>query len=323
MNSRKDADHRHGYPEDYPLGLLALGRIGDARVAVELGHGEAAPENEDSHIEESGWPAGRAERRENPRTNEENPTEGHPARPARHESTAGKEVEEQHPRHVADKRHQAAQCRLHGRVHPLGRVRSKDKQPVQRAPHHQHRGDEQRHGIIRATPEDDEGDHREDRDKDGVKGNVVECVSTCGESHLREGGAHPRSGVGKLGVASRDTDYELSERYSSHRQPPHPRENHQAPAQRRRRPRRTGSLPASFSTLLLNSFRHDLTLQYHRLPSVTRTVTMSSSHTTLFEGSSKSPGGEDWVQVSSSRTEEIFRRISGVSKPRRPRVVLR
>jgi hypothetical protein len=54
----------------------------------------------------------------------------------------------------------------------------------------------------------DDGDHGEDQDEDSVEPDVVESITPRGEPHLREGGAHPCSGVGKLSVASGDTDYE-------------------------------------------------------------------------------------------------------------------
>src|SRR5215204_3268313 len=40
------ASNRYGHTENYPLGLLALCPVGDARVAVELGHWEAAPHHQ-------------------------------------------------------------------------------------------------------------------------------------------------------------------------------------------------------------------------------------------------------------------------------------
>jgi hypothetical protein len=145
---RKDSGYRHRYSEHNPLGLLALGRVGDAHIAVELGYREAAPQHEDAHVEEQGWPGGRAERRKSPQTHEDKPAERQPACPARYEAATGKEVEEEHPRQVPDERGHLVQRYLQRRGHRLSRARSKDEQPVQRSPDNEHRGDEQRDGII-------------------------------------------------------------------------------------------------------------------------------------------------------------------------------
>src|ERR671913_2341395 len=72
---RQGAHYRYSRPEHYPFGLLALGRVGDACVAVELGHQEAAPHHHYGRIEQEGRPAGRAERCEVPQTKEGNPVE--------------------------------------------------------------------------------------------------------------------------------------------------------------------------------------------------------------------------------------------------------
>jgi hypothetical protein len=52
-----------------------------------------------------------------------------------------------------------------------------------------------------------------------------------------------------------------------------------------------------------------------------RKTSLAPSHTTLLKSGSKCPGGGIWASASS--TVEIFSRISGVSKPRSLRVVLR
>jgi hypothetical protein len=104
---------------------------------------------------------------------------------------------------------------------PYRRAWGQDEQPVQRSPDHQHRGDQQRHGVVGTSPEDHDGDRGADRDEGGVEGDVVEGVSAWGESHLSEGGPHPRCRVRKLGVVKGNAGYEPPERDDGHRHPRH------------------------------------------------------------------------------------------------------